>query len=229
MTARHLLSPIPIVALAALMVAGCGGSSSPVNHAAASDPEQATAETPTTSTATQELPPMPAPVATWHFTWSVEGGYSYSGSLSLGSPEHINETVISSCTANSATDIQVRGEVELTNDTKGFSSEPVINIESSSPVGQGATEFGGNGTCSTGDVVYSSGQPLASGASDRYPVALVIPDYYLPEHPNGDPASLSKRTFKAFAQTTSSTYAGQVAVSGPDVNNSVFTLRAIAK
>jgi hypothetical protein len=66
----------------------------------------------------------------------------------LGSPEHINASVIAPCSANGSTDAQIRGSVELTNDTKGFPAEPILDFETQALEGvNGRISFGGSNSC----------------------------------------------------------------------------------
>jgi hypothetical protein len=232
------------VSIASLMLlaVGCGSSSPTVGQTSASLFTSTTGATTDASTTSNELPPTPAPVATWHFKWPVEGGYRYSGSLSLGSPEHIEENVIAPCSANSSTDAQVRGRVEIANETKGFSGQPILDLETQPQEPSDKIYFGGDDGCQPegegGDgIEYNTDHALAPGIKDSFQVALVIPNYYSPEHPDGNPALLGEYKFKAtaFKPEGSPLGAGPVHISGPDIEsfgpNTVpqFSLGAVAR
>jgi hypothetical protein len=228
--------------LGAVALAGCGSSTNTVTLSVSTAPEKPTAGS-TTATTAADVPSLPAPIATWHFTWPVEGGYSYSGSLSLGAPEHINTSVIAPCTANGSTDAQIRGSVELTNDTKGFPGEPVLDFETQALEGvNGRISFGGGSSClpesEGGDgIEYSPGHTLAPGASDSFSIVMIIPGYYSPEHPNGDPGLLKGYQFTtvAFKPEGSDLGAGPVKVTGPAIEsfgpntNPRFSLGAVGR
>jgi hypothetical protein len=211
---------------AAFGLAGCGGSSpsSGGQSGAQAAATTATAGYGASSTSTPSPPPLPAPVATWHFTWPVEGGYRYSGTLALSAPEHINDQVIAPCTAEE-TSAQVRGMVELKNETKGFSGQPILDLETTAAqAGEpNAIMFGGSNCEPEGEgqdaVEYHSNEALKPGASVSFQVAWVVPSYYSPEHPSGDPSRLDGYKFKAIVlkPEDSDIGAGPVQIKGPDV------------
>jgi hypothetical protein len=222
----RVLSPLAAVVLG---LAGCGGSSSPSvkqsdSHVAASAPVVSSPG----STSTPAMPSLPAPVATWHFTWPVEGGYRYSGTLALSAPEHIDNQVIAPCTAEGTITAQIRGKVELKNETKGFNGQPILDLETTAAQSgeANAIMFSDNSNCEPeGEgqdaVRYHSNEALASGASVSFPVAWVVPSYYSPEHPAGDPSRLDGYKFKAIALKPegSDLGTGPVQIKGPGVES----------
>ncbi len=173
----------------------------------------------------------------------MEGGYRYSGSLALSVPEHIDDQVIAPCTAEGTTAAQIRGNVELKNETKGFSGQPILDLETSAAqAGEpNAIMFGGGSCVPEGEgqdaVEYHSNDALAPGASVSFPVAWVVPSYYSPEHPSGDPSRLDGYKFKAIVLKPegSDIGAGPVQINGPDVESfgpetiQQFSLAAVAK
>jgi hypothetical protein len=222
----------PLVAIATLSAAvgmtGCGSSSSPSgDQSALQSATTATTSYSEGSTSTQVLPPpLSAPVATWRFTWPVEGGYRYSATLALSAPEHINDQVIAPCTAEE-TAAQVRGKVELKNETKGFNGQPIIDLETTAAqAGEpNAIMFGGSNCEPEGEgqdaVEYHSNEALKSGASVGFGVAWIVPSYYSPEHPSGDPSRLDGYSFKAIALKSegSDLGTGPVQIHGPDIKS----------
>jgi hypothetical protein len=182
-------------------------------------------------------------VATWHFIWSVEGGYRYSATLALSAPEHIEDQVIAPCTAEGTTAAQIRGNVELKNETKGFSGQPILDLETTAAqAGEpNAIMFGGGSCEPEGEgqdaVEYRSNDALAPGASVSFQVAWIVPSYYSPEHPSGDPSRLDGYKFKAIVLKPegSDIGAGPVQVDGPGVESSgpetmqQFSLEAVGR
>jgi hypothetical protein len=207
---------------------GCGSSSSSSGGQSASQAmTTATTSYSEGSTSTQALPlPLPAPVAAWRFTWPVEGGYRYSATLALSAPEHINDQVIAPCAAEE-TAAQIRGKVELKNETKGFSGKPIIDLETTAAqAGEpNAIMFGGSNCEPEGEgqdaVEYHSNEALKPGASVSFQVAWLVPSYYSPEHPNGDPSRLNGYSFKAIVLKPegSDLGTGPVKIRGPDVES----------
>jgi hypothetical protein len=225
-------------------LAGCGSSSSPSGDQSGTQAATtATTISSASSTSTQALPPLPAPVATWHFTWPVEGGYRYSGTLALSAPEHIDDQVIAPCTAEGSTAAQIRGNVELKNETKGFNGQPILDLETTAAqAGElNAIMFGGSNCEPKGEgpdaVEYHSNETLAPGGSVGFQVAWVVPSYYSPEHPAGDPSRLDGYKFKAIVLKPegSDIGAGPVQIHGPGVESfgpetvQQFSLGAVAR
>jgi hypothetical protein len=222
---------------------GCGSSSSPPSNQSGAQAAATTTSYSESSTSAQALPPLPAPVATWHFTWPVEGGYRYGGTLALSAPEHMNDQVIAPCTAEGTTAAQIRGKVELKNETKDFSGQPIIDLETTAAqAGEpNAIMFGGGSCEPEGEgpdaVEYHSNEALVPGASVNFQVAWVVPSYYSPEHPNGDSSRLVGYKFKAIVLKPegSDIGAGPVKINGPDVESfgpetmQQFSLAAVAK
>jgi hypothetical protein len=211
------------------VVAGCGNSSSSASNPPASQAATtATTISSVSSASTPALPPLPAPVATWHFTWPVEGGYRYSGTLALSAPEHIEDQVIAPCTAEDTTAAQIRGKVELKNETKGFSGQPILDLETTAArAGEpNAIMFSDNSNCEPeGEgqdaVEYHSNDALAPGASVSFQVAWIVSTYYAQEHPSGDPSRLDGYKFKAIVLKPegSDIGAGPVQIDGPGVES----------
>jgi hypothetical protein len=232
---------LSLVLAIALLVVGCGGTLNPTpNQTANSLLSPASSEPTATTTAqtnTSVPPPAPKPVATWHFSWAVEGGYHYSGILSLGPPEHIQERDIAPCTADATTETQIIGEVTLRNETSGFPGEPILDFETQPP-NESELErisFGGGAEClgdsEGGDnVEYSPGHKLSPGEYAHFDIALVVPNYYSPEYPGGNPARLNEYKFTTVAAVAG---AGPVQVTGPALEtfgpntNPRFSLAAV--
>lgn len=245
MHALRVLTPLAPVVAALVGLTGCGGSSSASGkqsglRVAASVPGISSPS----STSTPAMPPLPAAVATWRFTWPVEGGYRYSGTLALSAPEHIDDQVIAPCTAESTTAAQIRGKVELKNETKGFNGQPILALETTAAqAGEpNAIMFSDNSNCvpegeGQDAVRYHSNEALAPGASVSFQVAWVVSSYYSPEHPSGDPARLVGYKFKAIALKPegSDLGTGPVKIHGPDVESfgpetmQQFSLAAVVK
>jgi hypothetical protein len=215
---RRVLFSVLVVGTVA--TSGCG-SSAPVQHSSAAQQAPATPTTETTETPSSASHPPPATAATWHFTWTHEGGYRYSASLSLSRPEHVEASAIAPCTAEAQTAAQVLGSLTLTNDTPNFSGKPYLNFSPSQPI-----LFGGSETCygegSEGDNIgYEPKNNLAPGASSISKVALVIPNYYSPEHPDGNVEMLDQTglTAQTEVEINGSEGAVPVKITGPSVRS----------
>jgi uncharacterized RDD family membrane protein YckC len=131
------------------------------------------------------------------FTESGEGGYTYTVSLNLGEPVafvegmHVAATGIvgSACDINDETDALIIAEVRVVNATTGFTAKPAVRF-----VAQGAemeNYYSAGAECQTeAGTVWNDG--VASGEHTLAYFALIVHDYYVPDHPSGDPSALAK-------------------------------------
>lgn len=210
-----------VLGIGIVAISGCGSSVS-VNQpstAQQTSPSAATEATtqPSTSATQTATQPTPPASATWHFTWTHSGGYRYSATLSLAPPEHVEANAVSPCKAEPQTAAQVLGTLVLTNDTSNFPGKPYLDFVSSSVL------FVGNEACygegEGGNIAYQPDHELAAGASSTNKVALVLPNYYSPEHPSGGGLG----NYQIDAQTLEEVNGGEgtepVKISGPAVES----------
>jgi hypothetical protein len=156
------------------------------------------------------------PLHTWTWEESQSNGYKYSGKLSVGTIEHVQEvpamlgpssvsTIESQCpNFSSETDAVIPAEVQMTNNTVGFSLNVVeqfyladdenalypnlMAISSGFACAPIAT-FGNeaaNGGDQTGPWQVTSGGLAPGAKSAVIPAFFVVGGYYSPDHPNGD-------------------------------------------
>ncbi len=199
----------------ALVVLLAGVLSVSPNHSASA--ADFTAASPSAASGTLQetpaitVPPVPSGAMThvWNFTMTRAGGYVVNGAVSLGDPRHYqagltngDDTAGSGCTINPQGDAVIPLTIRLTNATTGFSTEAALSISlGAQGLDKGFSvtaemHYTGGSECRgtvTGSptVGLQSSQPLLPG---RFVVGngfLVIPDYYTPDHPDGDSAALA--------------------------------------
>jgi hypothetical protein len=234
------VSSIAVFASLLPAICGCGTSAIPSGSeggspAGSSTPQTSPAKDGSTS-ASSLTHPVSNTVAAWHFEWTAEGGYRYSASLALGKPEHIDADAIAPCTAESGTSAQILGTLTITNNTPNFPARPYVDFSSSQHLLFGAGEQC-QGEGEGDNIGYQPDSDLQPGASSTNRVALVVPEYYSPEHPSGDTEALAN--YEITAETEVKTPGGEgavpVAISGPDVTSlspsdpSQFSLAALSR
>ncbi len=152
------------------------------------------------------------------FTEGEAGGYTFSGSVSLGSPTHptpgLTEGTLvagSACDIDDQTDAVIPGVVNLTNTTSGFntqatvtmdwSSESIVGIEAGYSNGPTCDGDQGSGTDEFG---LQSNDALAPNSGIETDIFIVISDYYTPDHPHGDKSLLEQADLTLVDSSTSS-------------------------
>jgi uncharacterized RDD family membrane protein YckC len=137
------------------------------------------------------------------FTESAEGGYRYEVSVFLGDPSQVvqglqvaSSLVGSACTVDRETDAVVPAQIRVVNATTGFTAKPAVRLAA-----QGAeieSYHTAGPVCETeAGTVWIQG--VASGERAASYFALVVHDYYVPDHPSGDPSVLADITLSAVA------------------------------
>ena len=156
---------------------------------------------------TPTVPSLPAGqlINTYSFTETEAGGYTFSGSLSLGAPEVFrngitegNLTAGSACTINSQTDAVIPGVLTVDNTTQSFSAIGGAEFQwNSGAIGgveigytDGAQCEGENSGGSSNSFGIESTDPEPDGEGATGDLFIVIPDYYSPADPNGDSSLL---------------------------------------
>jgi len=129
---------------------------------------------------------------------SVSGGYTYQATLTFQPPQHASGSAISQCTYNPTTDAELVGTLTVTNETN-FSGEPGVSIE---PNGSADVTSTNADSCDNSGTGYGFNEtatsPLSQGQSFTNTIYVIIPNFYTPDHPNGDPASVRNQTIGIF-------------------------------
>jgi hypothetical protein len=138
------------------------------------------------------------------FTETEPGGYTFDGTVDLGTPEAFTEgitqgslTAGSACTINPGADAIVPGFLSLTNETSGFSATPAVTVGWSGTGWGGSISeieagFSDGPVCETNDLEVQSTNPVSEGGGFNIRFFVIIPNYYTPDDPQGDTALLSQ-------------------------------------
>ncbi len=180
-----------------------------------------------TSPAATPSPSEPPAAAVWHFKWTQGGGYHYSAVLSVSKPEHIQDAVIAPCTANAASDTEIRAVVTETNETKNFPGQPGLVLHD---VGPQKVPVAQENQCheldeesSEGKISVVANENIPPGSSITGRFVLILPEYYSPEHPNGDTSLLKEYSFSPFGYSPNVNGLGSVGtgiqITGPSVES----------
>jgi hypothetical protein len=161
--------------------------------------------TPSYYTATTPyIPTTPAGVLATQFTFteSAPGGYSASGTLSLGQPQQYRSGLRqgdliagSACAINSPTDAVIPGTLRLTNESGNFASQVVAHMNwSSDAITAVELKYSDGPTCQTSGSTgfgLQSNDTLQSGQSVAVNLFVVISNYFSPDYSNGNPSMLA--------------------------------------
>lgn len=177
---------------------------------------------------------------TYSFTESEAGGYTFSGTLELGSPQQFQSgsitegslTAGSACSMNPQTDAVIPAFLSVRNTSSGnfnaiggvdlqWSSSAIGGIEvgySSGPSCDGS----GSGGSGTDEVNLESTNPLTPGSETSTDLFVWVPDYYSPNNPQGDPSLLAGADLQLVEYVDSSNNVDIVpqSVSGPGASSS---------
>lgn len=132
----------------------------------------------------------PEGAVTWKLQMRTPEGFLFKGVVSLGSPQQLSGAEIAPCTAPE-TSAAISGTVTVTNDTSGFSAEPGIHlnlIEDGSPEALALTAVG---DCHHEDTSIYAAEPVQPEGSFDQRIVLIVPRYFSPARPDGDPAALA--------------------------------------
>jgi hypothetical protein len=209
---------IPTIA-AMLLLTGCGGSSggsqlSGRNSFTESPGTVVSLDPPTSSSAAASTDTV-----TWTFTMQTSSGYDYQGTLTLGRPGHFSSGDLPQCEGDPTTAAEVTGTLQLSNEAS-FPGRPgvLLNMD-----GLTKTEIADESDCNSPEtgygVAFTSTNALANGQSMTVHVAVVIPDYYSPIHPDGDASLLSQQAIDIYYQVDGQEQNATFQVSGPGASD----------
>ncbi len=194
---------VALLALALVSIADCGSNGSATTTSTGHGTQQAAqtqtaATTSAAQTASQTAKPF-APAATWHFAWTMPGGYRYTGTLSMSKPAHIESSVVAPCEAEPSRDAQVQATATLVNATRSYPGAPDLAFQL-----LGTASLAQNGQCSKlegteANIGVGTAEPIAPGSSVTSQFVLILANYYSPEHPNGETSSLGGYSFQTSA------------------------------
>lgn len=195
--------------------------------------------TPSTSPPPPSTPAGPLNT-TYSFTESEAGGYTFSGTLQLGSPQQYQSgsitegslTAGSACTMNPQTDAVIPGYLTLENTSSGnFNAIAGVQLQwSSSAIGGIEVGFSdgpsceGSGSGGSGNDAFGlqSTNPLSPGSQTSADLFIWIPGYYSPNDPQGNPSLLAGADLQLVEDIDSSNNVDIVpqSVSGPGASSS---------
>lgn len=136
----------------------------------------------------------PAKAAAWDFSSRLSGGYVIAGSFTLGAPHHISSGTARECPTDMATDAEMDGEMKISNATPKFPAQPEVTISldlEPEAMSTFSLALGGECTGAPGSLTRMATEPVETGGQfdDKY--SVVVPGYYSPEFPQGNPEVLS--------------------------------------
>jgi hypothetical protein len=183
----------------------------------------------TTTTTAISSTPLGSVVADQAQELSSSDGYSASAAVNVYQAAHAdalpalpfsNRSTLASCSVNSETDGIIPVSYTVTNTTKSFSMQLGLQVNpNESDEGDLArtisadvmfsgntpscTSLGDGSTTTMFGVTFND--PIAPQASADGDLFVIVPGYYSPAHPNGNPAMLDAVTLEFGITTTSST------------------------
>lgn len=206
-TAGSSLAFTAIIGSVIAAVAGIVGMTAHINNASpvAYTPPSTDYTEPTEPSST-EPPSTPAGSLSnvYNFTATQNGGYTFSGTLSIGSPQHLvtglqegNLTAGSACSINSENDAVIPAILEVQNTTSNFNAYAAITLAwSSSAISGIEVGFTGSPQCETGSLNVNSNSPAPDGSGFTADMFIVVPQYFTPNFPNGKESLLSGVTIQ---------------------------------
>jgi hypothetical protein len=207
MGAPHFLTPFAALGQVAFILVAVGfliSSSSPstvgpTNITNVTNPYQSVT---TLSTASPAVTTVPAGqlVNQYSFTETENGGYQFTGTLSLGDPEKF-ETGISengfvagtACTISPGVDAVIPGQLVVTNSTSDFNAYPSAGLSWADSSIQIEANFSDGAQCeSSQNFNVNATTSDAPGQGFTLNFFIVLPGFYSPDYPDGDPVSIAQ-------------------------------------
>jgi hypothetical protein len=196
--------------LFAVFAAGCGSTraSSPTTSTSSPTTVVTTARTTTEDTTTHAAAhaAKPAPmlrVGAYNLASGV-GGYKARLEYIFGAVEHASSlaplpvsgrAVLASCQVNPSADAVIPVSYTLTNTTPQFSTPATLTINDLTPgVASGDAVVGGGAICGRVDIPLLGvhWDMIGSGQSVSGDLFVIVPNYFSPAKPSGDPALLTQ-------------------------------------
>jgi len=172
-------------------MAGCGASTvSVTSPPAAASTEPTTQQTTQTQATTVATTPASSAVSTWMIRMTPSGGYVIGATIALDAPQHFSATDLPQCQGDPQTDAEIPGTLTVTDETRNFPDEPGIEIHSLT----GATIADSSNCIAIGNlpgIAFTATSPQSYGQSISEKIWVVVPNYYNPNHPNGNTALLA--------------------------------------
>lgn len=135
-----------------------------------------------------------AETAAWDFNSRLSGGYVLAGSFTLGAPHHIAQGIGRECPTNAATDTEIDGELKVSNATPKFPAQPgiiiTLNVEPEATA-LFSLALGGECNSAPGTLTRTATESVETGGYFNEKYAVIVPGYYTPKSPGGDPRKLS--------------------------------------
>ena len=225
--------------LALLLLAACGGSSQGGSASAKRSGRRSATSTPTTPATAVGPQPAPPPSVTYMISGSAADGSTESVQLEFWNPAQAVDTykpwigwsAPTACQVDQQRDALIPGRVMLTNTTSGFSADVALQLNQvGSPPGadslQAEEQYTSGAQCgASGGATFfvSSNGQLSPGQSETLNFLVIVPGYYSPTNPQGDPALLNQYALDTELASTAIDY-NDVTVVGPGVKpaTSVF-------
>lgn len=211
--AMRPLSFTAIIGSVLALVAGIGFTSHHTPVPVAFSPPD-TVYTPSTEVPSTEVPSTPAGSLSnvYDFTATASGGYTFSGTLSIGAPQHLvsglqegSLTAGSACSINSENDAVIPADFQMDNTTANFSSYVGARLQwSTSAISGIEVGYTDGAQCETNGVGTNSTNPEPQGFGFNVDMFIVVPSYYNPDHPDGNEALLSGATLQLVEDSSSS-------------------------
>jgi len=185
-----------LIAVLLLAFTSTGGGSTALSSPSSAYTDYST-PTPSPSAANQYVSSSYAHV--WTFSESGVGGYTATGTLRIGDPQHFTAgltngttTVGVACQVDETTDAVVPAQLMLMNTTTSFPMSVGVSIGGLGPFGNGESleweghYTSGNDCSSSASFGLSSNDPLQPQHSISVNGFFVLHNYYTPDHPGGD-------------------------------------------
>jgi hypothetical protein len=149
----------------------------------------------------------------YNFTESESGGYSFAGVLSLGAPEKfvrgLSEdgfTAGTACSINQNVDAVIPGQLTVTNTTPDFNSYPGVALRWDDTTMSVEANFSGGAQCEDNQSLSADSTTAdAPGQGFTLDFFVVLHNYYSPDNPNGDLASIAQVQLQITPTTDSDT------------------------
>jgi hypothetical protein len=233
--ARRVAGLLGAATCLALAGCGAGGAATATSIPAAAPPEPTTQQTTQTPTTTAATTPASSAVSTWKVRITPPGGYIYGATIALGAPQHFSSSDVPQCSqGDPQTDAEISGTLTLTNDTPNFPGQPGIDIEVvADPLPNAVIADPNDCLPISGNIpaiAFLANGQVPQGQPISEHIWVVVPNYFSPNDPNGNPSLLTNVLLQSFYYGANGTDSSvHVTVSGPNVGDGgIFSLQSLA-